>query len=80
MSLVRQGNTSTNDLHFHPIFLEFFTRCEQPFITHAEEFILFADMLNILRVACLLLVEELKNSAKTNFMLEDEVLFEKHTD
>ena len=76
--MVQQCNTTINDLHFHSIFLEFFTRCEQFVITYAELFNRFAETLNIFRMACPLLVDELESSAKANCTLQDEVLFEKH--
>ena len=63
-----------------PVDLEFFTRCEQYFITYAALFHRFADTLNIFRMACPRLVEELESSAKANFTLQDEVLFVKHAD
>ena len=78
---VQQRNTTTiNDQHFQTIFLAFFTRCEQHSITCAELFHPFADMLNVFRMACPRLTDELESSAKANVSLQDEVLFEKHTD
>ena len=58
----------------------FFTRCEQDVITYAALFHRFSDTLNIFRMACPRPVDELERGAKANFTLQDEVLFEKHTD
>ena len=77
---VQQCNATTYDQHFQSIFLEFFTRCGEYFITCAELFHRFADTLNIFRTACPRLAVELESSAKANFTLQDEVLFVKHTD
>ena len=58
----------------------FFTRCEQDVITYAALFHRFSDTLNIFRMACPLVVDELESSAKANFTLQDKVLFVKDTD
>ena len=77
---VQRCNMTINDQHFLSTFLAFFTHYEQDFITCAELFHRFENTLDIFRMACPSLVEELESSAKTYFTLLDEVLFVKHTD
>ena len=76
----QQCDTTVNDQPFKSTSLESFTRCERSVITCVSLFRRCADTLDIFRMACPLVVDELESSAKANFTMRDEVLFVKDTD